>query len=194
VEKPTLIPDLLARLRSGDHAAAADLFRRYAQRLARLAEQHLSRSLAGRLDGQDVVQSVFRTFFERCARGEFRIDSSAQLWQLLVKITILKARAEARHHLAERRNVRAEAPGADVWLAEAVAHEPDAVEAAALVDQVENLLRGLPALYCQVLDMRLQGHAVPDIASELSVSRQTVYRVLHLLQDRLQADAGAGQA
>jgi RNA polymerase sigma-70 factor (ECF subfamily) len=187
MERPLPIPDLLARLRSGDQAAAAELFRRYAQRLAHLAEQHLSRSLAGRLDGQDVVQSVFRTFFERCARGEFRIDSSAQLWQLLVKITILKARAEARRHLAERRDVRAEAAGADAWLAEAVAHEPSAAEAAALVDQVEALLRGLPALYCRVLDMRLQGHAVPDIARELAVSRQTVYRVLHLLQDRLRA-------
>jgi RNA polymerase sigma-70 factor (ECF subfamily) len=194
MERPMPIPELLARLRSGDQAAAAELFRRYAQRLAHLAEQHLSRSLAGRLDGQDVVQSVFRTFFERCARGDFRIDCSAQLWQLLVKITILKARAEARHHLAGRRDVRAEAAGAEAWLAEAVAHEPSAAEAVALVDQVEGLLRGLPALYCRVLDMRLQGHAVPDIARELDVSRQTVYRVLHLLQDRLQADAGEGPA
>ncbi len=187
MDPATPMPELLTRLRAGDPAAAEQLFRRYAQRLAHLAEQHLSRSLAGRLDGQDVVQSVFRTFFQRCARGEFQIDSSAQLWRLLVKITVLKARAEARRHQAECRDVRAEVPGGEAWLAEAVAHEPSAAEAAALVDQVENLLRGLPAAYGRVLEMRLQGHAVPDIARELAVSRQTVYRVLHLLQERLQS-------
>ena len=68
----------------------------YAQRLSRLAEQFIARGLGGRIEGDDVVQSVFRTFFRRCAGGEFQIDSSAQLWQLLVKITMTKARAQGR--------------------------------------------------------------------------------------------------
>src|SRR3712207_1477794 len=89
---------LLERCRSGDQQAAAQLYGRYAQRLVRLAEQHLSRKLAGRLDGEDVVQSVFRTFFRRSAAGEFAIDGSAQIWRLLMKITILKARAKGRFH------------------------------------------------------------------------------------------------
>jgi hypothetical protein len=60
-----------------------------------------------------------------------------------------------------------------------------------LVDQIEGLLRGLPDLYCQVLERRLQGQAVADIAAALAVSRQTVYRALELLQRRA-ALAGAG--
>jgi ECF sigma factor len=105
------IPALVQQLRAGNRDAAEKLFARYAQRLTRLAEQHLSRKLAGRLDGEDVVQSVFRTFFRRSATGEFRIDSSAQLWQLLVKITLLKARAKARYHTADKRDAGAEQPG-----------------------------------------------------------------------------------
>src|SRR4051794_5340188 len=102
-------PDLLQKLRDGDPHAAEALFALYARRLTRIAEEHLSARLAGRLDGSDVVQSVFRTFFRRSAEGEFRIDSSAQLWRLLVRITLLKARAKGRHHTAGIRNVRAEA-------------------------------------------------------------------------------------
>src|SRR5262245_12788951 len=129
--------ELAQRLRQGDPAAAAQLFARYARQLTRLAEQHLARRLAARADGEDVVQSVFRTFFRRCDRGEFTIDGSAQLWQLLVRITLLKARAVARHHTAGVRDVSAEAPaGGDAGFFEAVARGPGPEEAAAFVDQI----------------------------------------------------------
>jgi RNA polymerase sigma-70 factor, ECF subfamily len=178
--------ELLQRLQAGDPQAAEQLFARYARRLTRLAEQHLSRKLAGRLDGEDVVQSVFRTFFRRGAEGEFTLDSSAQLWRLLVKITVLKARAKGRYHSADRRDAGAEHPGdPDGWLPEALAREPGPEEAAILVDQVEALLRGLPPLHARVLECRLQGHNVSDVAEQLGVSRQTVHRVLNLLQQRL---------
>jgi RNA polymerase sigma-70 factor, ECF subfamily len=55
--------DLLARWRSGDQQAAAELFRCYAGRLAALARSHLSRKIGQRLDAEDVVQSVYRSFF-----------------------------------------------------------------------------------------------------------------------------------
>ena len=177
--------DLVERCRHGDDQAAEAIFQRYAVRLARLAEDHLCRKVAGRVDGDDVVQSVFRTFFQRCARGEFRIDSSAQIWRLLVKLTLRKARAQARRHLAGIRDAGAEVAGGDAWLIEASDHDPDPAEAAELADQIEYLLKGLPQLHCHVLDRRLQGYSVAEIADELGVSRQTVYRVLDLLQHRL---------
>jgi RNA polymerase sigma factor (sigma-70 family) len=182
--------NLVERFRQGDPRAAEALFRRYAVRLARLAEEHLSRKLAGRVGGEDVIQFVFRTFFQRCARGEFHIDDSAQVWRLLVKLTLRRARAEARRHLAGKRDASAEAPGGDIRLAEALAHDPDPAEAAQLADQIEHLLKGLPPLHCHVLELRLQGHAVADIATQLAVSRQTVYRVLDLLQHRLTRSLG----
>ncbi len=106
------------------------------------------------------MQSVFRTFFHRSTEGEFKIDSTAQLWQLLVKITLLKARAKGRHHTAEVRDVGAEADAdadGEPWFVAAVTHEPGPLEAVMLVDQIETLLQGLPPLYCHVLDLRLQG-------------------------------------
>src|SRR6516165_8459099 len=105
------VAELVGRLRNGDPQAAEEIFTRYAQRLVCLAEQQLSRKLAARLDGGDVVQSVFRTFFRRSAAGEFRIDNSDELWRLLVRITLQKARARSRNHTARARDVAAEEPG-----------------------------------------------------------------------------------
>jgi|SRR5271157_1517821 len=185
--------DLLKGVQNGEAVAVAWLFERYALRLARLAEQHLSQKLAGRLDGEDVVQSVFRTFFRRSAQGEFKIDSSAQIWKLLVRITLLKARAKGRFHSAGMRDVGAENQGGDAQLRKAVTHEPGPVEAVALVDEIEALLRGLPPLYSNMLEMRLRGCSVVEIATHLDVSRRTVERALNLLQQRLAKAASDSQ-
>jgi RNA polymerase sigma-70 factor (ECF subfamily) len=185
------VGELVSRLRGGDPQAAEEIFARYAQRLTCLAQQQLGRKLAPRFDGADVVQSVFRTFFRRSAAGEFRIDSSGELWRLLVQITLQKARAYGRHHTAGVRDVAAEAPGGAAFLIEAVAHEPGPEEAAALVDQIQELLRGLPDLYYDLLRLRLEGHSVSDTAARLGVSRRTVHRGLHLLRQRLTRSAAA---
>jgi RNA polymerase sigma-70 factor (ECF subfamily) len=164
-----------------------EIFARYARRLTGLAEQHLSRKLAARLDGADVVQSVFRTFFRRSAAGEFHIDRSDELWRLLVQITLQKSRAYGRRHTAAMRDAGAEvADGDSRLLDDAVAHDPGPDEAAALVDQIENLLRGLPPLYGELLQLRLEGYSVTETADRLGVSRRTVHRALNLLQQRLQ--------
>jgi RNA polymerase sigma-70 factor (ECF subfamily) len=177
------LTDLLPLLPTGDDRAARAVFDHYSDRLVRLADRHLSQRLGGRVDAEDVVQSVFRTFFRRGGEGQFRLDSSAQLWHLLVKITILKARAKARYHTAAQRDAGAERAPADGF--DASAPEPGPDEAIILVDQIDALLRGLPAVYAQVLGLRLQGRNVTDVADELNLSRQTVHRALNLLQERL---------
>lgn len=178
---------LLAKLQAGDSSAAREIFARYAQRLARFAEQHLSHKLRGRVDSEDIVQSVLHTFFKRSARGEFQIDNSAQIWQLLVRITLMRVRAKARHHMAEMRDVRAEGGVAESDLAEAMGQAPDPAEAVLLIEAIERLVGGLPPMYCQVLDLRLQGFSAAEIGEQLKVSKRTIYRALELLQERLAA-------
>jgi RNA polymerase sigma factor (sigma-70 family) len=173
------------RLQRGDPEAAEKVFARYADGLARLASQNLSPRLAARLDSADVVQSAFRTFFRRSGLGEFRIDSSTQLWRLLARITLLKARAHARRHLAGQRDVRAEAPAGDeASRPEAPSLQPGPAEQAVLLDQIEKLLDGLQPEYGELLRFRLEGHSVSDVAREMGLSRQSVHRMLNVLQER----------
>jgi RNA polymerase sigma-70 factor (ECF subfamily) len=178
--------ELVRRHCDGDPEAARQLFEQYACRLCHLAEKHLSRKLAGRVEGEDIVQSAFRTFFRRTSQGEFQIDSSAQLWQLLVVITVRKARAQGRFHTAAVRDISAEHPvSAAGVLADLESHEPGPEDVIVLMDQIAALLKGLPSLYCQVLELRLQGYSATEIAPRLGVSRRTVYRALELLGQRL---------
>jgi len=111
---------------------------------------------------------------------------------LLVQITLQKVRAYGRQHTAGMRDVAAEAPDGATLLLEAVAHEPGPAVAAALVDQIEAVLRGMPALYCDLLQLRLEGYSVSDTAARLRVSRRTVHRGLRLLQERLTRMKGEG--
>ena len=189
MDKPKAADQLIGQFRAGDESAARELFARYARRLSALAERHLSERLRTRIDSEDVVQSVLLTFFKRSARGEFQIDSTAQIWQLLSRITLQRVRAKARYHTAEMRDVRAEDHPAEGAAAASPAHEPDPSDAAALVEAMELLVAGLPPMYCQVLEMRLQGYAPDEIGQRLSVSRRTVYRALELLKERLARQA-----
>jgi RNA polymerase sigma-70 factor (ECF subfamily) len=183
---------LLRRWREGEPSAAPQLYHRYVRELVRLADRHLSRKVARRADGEDVVQSVFRTFFRRSARGEFVIDDTNQLWRLLVTLTLRKARATARFHCAARRSVGAELPRPieDEWDPGVFARQPDPAEAVAVVDEIEATLQGLPAVHAHVLEQRLQGASVADIAAQLGLARQSVYRIVNVLQHRLRQRAG----
>src|SRR5262245_52569661 len=149
------ISDLVRRYQTGDRDAEDRLFAHFAPRLVRVAEQHLSRPVGAREEGADVVQSAFRTFLRRRAEGHFYIDNSSAFWRLLVKITVLKARAKARHHTADKRDVRAEV--GDDWLAQAAGREPTPEEAATLSDLIDTLLAGLPADYARLMELSLQG-------------------------------------
>jgi RNA polymerase sigma factor (sigma-70 family) len=195
VDETDPVADWIRRWSAGDPLAAELLFARYAAQLTRVAEQHLSRKVAAREGGEDVVQSVFRTFFRRSAEEQFQIDTSDQLWRLLAKITVQKVRTRGRYHTAKKRSAGAEvAPEDDSWVAEALGREPDPAAAVELVDLMEALLQGMPPLYCRVLELRLQGMVPADVARELNISRNTVYRALDLFKRRLLECGGEASA
>src|SRR5262249_10897697 len=56
--------------------------------------------------------------------------------------------------------------------------EPTPSEAAMLTETVERLMRCLDGRHRDILALRLQGHAPPEISSRLGCTERTVYRVL----------------
>jgi RNA polymerase sigma-70 factor (ECF subfamily) len=182
--------DTVARLvdefRRGDQQAASALFHRFASQLTVVASKQLSPSVAVRVDGEDIVQSVFRSFFTRCSSGRFQIDDAEQLWRLLLTITLRKARSQARLHRAQRRSVESAAPIQESdWLAEDLARQPSAEDALILTDELHQVLKDLPPTYGRMLEMRLAEHSVEEIADELGISQHSVRRALKLLRDKL---------
>ena len=80
--------DFLARLRGGDDAAATELFGRFAHQLIALALRHIDAGLRHKVDPEDVVQSVYKSFFVRYGDGNLDIVNWNSLWGLLTLITV----------------------------------------------------------------------------------------------------------
>src|SRR5438093_212509 len=96
------------RWRAGDEQAAAQLYHRYVERLVAVAKRRLSAKLAARLDPEDIVQSVFRSFFGRAQEGRFVFQDSDDIWKLLVRITIHKTLKQVDFHCRGKRDPAAE--------------------------------------------------------------------------------------
>jgi RNA polymerase sigma-70 factor (ECF subfamily) len=178
------------RCRAGDSSATAELFRRYSQRLCALAERQIGTRLQARVDGEDIVQSAFRTFFRRTTAGEFVIEHSSSLWQLLVTITIHNVQKQAEHHLAGKRDPNREVTGEE-FLLQNIQQEPTSDQAVALVDELESLLCSLDPDEAATVRLALEGFSSVEIAEQLGVSRWTIRsrlnRVGHLLEERLRS-------
>ena len=69
---------LVRRFRHGQEDAPTKLYIRYAQRLHALATKQTSNELARRVDPEDIVQSVFRTFFRRLSRRDITTSPTAR--------------------------------------------------------------------------------------------------------------------
>src|SRR3954447_1403251 len=102
---------LMTRLRSGEDAAAREVFERFAGRLVALARGRVNRLLAREVDPEDVVQSAFKSFFIRHRAGKLDVGDGGGLWNLLTLITLRKCADRAEYFLADRRDAAREATG-----------------------------------------------------------------------------------
>src|SRR5262249_49046672 len=183
--------DLMSRLRNGDDAAATEVFRHFAQRLIQLARSRLDRLVRQKIDPEDVLQSVYRSFFRRHAQGHYVLESWDSLWGMLTVITVRKCGLRAKHFRAACRDVQRGVPlpaGPDAGGLEfeALAREPTPLEAAQLADVVEQLMRELEGRERDVLALSLQGSPTAEISTEVARSERTVQRVLKRIKRRLE--------
>jgi RNA polymerase sigma-70 factor (ECF subfamily) len=185
-----LTPDssahLLAQWQAGDQQAAAQLWRRYATQLIRLTRKWLSAELARHLDPEDVVQSVYRSFFAVARSDAFVLRHSGDLWRLLVTITRHKLRDEFRRQGRQKRHPGSGAvTGLGGLEAELMTHQPTPAEAAALADELKLALAGLDAEQRRMVELRLQGYKLEEIARASGHHERTVRRVLQRVREHL---------
>ena len=182
--------DLVARWREGNQQAAAELFHRYADQLIALARRRLGRDLRQRLDPEDVVQSVYRSFFAEARAGRFQLERGGDLWRLLVTITLHKLQNQGKHAR------RASAPlngNSRSAVKTACCRTPTCWpkshrrrKRAALADELEHAMRGLEPLHRRMFELRLQGHNFEEIAAATARCERTVRRVLNRVKQQLE--------
>lgn len=179
---------LLAQLDAGDDEAAARVFHRFADRLIALARSQLQPGLQGKVDPEDVLQSVFRSFFRRQRAGQFQLDSWDSLWGILTVMTLRKCGHLKAYFQAARRDVRRE----EQRTAEAIqalgnlcAREPTPDEAAGLTDLLERVLRDFEERERRIVSLHLQGYSHAEIGEEVGRAERTVRRTIARARKRL---------
>jgi RNA polymerase sigma-70 factor (ECF subfamily) len=182
--------DIMSRLRRGDTDAEAAVFNRFAARLIALARKRLNGQIRQKIDPEDVLQSVYKSFFVRQAQGQFVLDDWDALWALLTLITARKCGRWIDFFHAERRDVRLEDPAhaGNGLEAAALARDPGPVEAAVLTETLKELLGGLSNSHRDIVSLGLQGYTTPEISEKVGRSERTVNRVLQSIGKKLERD------
>jgi RNA polymerase sigma-70 factor (ECF subfamily) len=190
-ENSSCFSSLERRLQDGDESAAREVFERYAARLIGLARSRLGPHLNGKIDPEDVVQSVFRSFFDRQRKGQFDLANWDGLWSLLIRITLRKCGRKLERFTAAKRDVRQDIRGSDPsddsylnWIA--IDRAPTADEALQLREIIERLVSTMrDPKERTTLDLRLQGFRVHEIAEQLGCTERTVHRKLDRIKSNL---------
>lgn len=185
VPQETSDRSLLARVKGGNADAATQLYLRYAERLNDFAIAKSSRALAGKVGAEEIVQSVFGSFFRGTKNGCYDIPDGGELWGLFLMITLNKIRAKGAFHLAAKRDSRL-TQGSDVLDGHIGRVESgDQIALKALEISISESLESFPSNYREIVDLRVQGFEIEEIAKKTKHSKRTVERILQEIRKKL---------
>ena len=182
--------------RHGDQNAARQIVERYFDRMLMLARRRISQRLASRVDPEDIVQSVFRTFFVRLKDGQFVFQDQDDLCKLLMRITLHKTLRQVAFHKAAKRDPTLETNQGQAHqeqLLTILDREPNAEATVTFLDQLEHFLDRLEPETRQIIEMRLQGYTNDEISQQLGIYDRKIRRAVERVRD-LAVDEGLGDA
>jgi DNA-directed RNA polymerase specialized sigma24 family protein len=177
----------------GDDAAATKLWQRYFHRLVGLARMTLRGAPRGVADEEDVVLSVFDSFFRGAEQGRFPdLCDRDGLWRLLVVFTARKAAHLRRDQCRLKRGggavldqaaLAGEADSEQADFAWAVSQEPTPAFAAQVAEECERLLGRLTdSTLRSVAVAKMEGFTNEEIAGRLNCCVSTVERRLQVIR------------
>src|SRR5207237_7551985 len=142
----------------------------------RLIESNCSTDLARCLDPDDILQSVFRRFFEQARKGFYDAPTEADLWKVLLVIALNRLRDLGDFYRAGKRDIRLTVSGSpdQETLLERTVTDDSATAFLQMV--VAETLSLLPPLARTICELRLAGHEVAEISDQVQRSRRTVER------------------
>lgn len=188
-ERKAVDHQLMQRLHGGDRGAATAIYVRYAERLLNVAQRNTPVDLRGRFDPEDVVQSVFRTFFRRAASGAYAVPEGEELWKLFLVIALNKIRRLGAFHRSAKRDI-----GKTAVLEAPVAEstEPTSEDSLRILEMTINeVIARLPEHAQQMVRLRIEGCDVAAIAAQSARSKRSVERVLQSFRAEMAKELAA---
>jgi DNA-directed RNA polymerase specialized sigma24 family protein len=158
----------------------------------------LDNRIRRREDEQDILQSMYSSFCLGQFEGKTPPASRAELWKLLVRITMCKVVNTAHRHMAARRDVRREAvsrrdqvagTGSQFpqWMLEHVDRsQPSPEEKGIVLEELNRLLQGLSEELRQIVLWKLDGFTNAEIACTIGRTVRCVELKMQLIRKRLE--------
>src|SRR6266852_9908567 len=190
--------DLLARLKSGDEGAPADLADAYSAKIYQLAFRYLR----NKEDAEEITQDVLFKVYRKV--GAFRGDAALSSWIYRITFNAAMSRLRTARYQRSQDEERV-APGNDGDTSVAPARAADVADWSDLADErvlrsqlrqhVFSAILALPAIYRAPVMLRdIQGMSTEEASAMLKVKDQTLKSRLHrgrlILRKQLAAFAG----
>jgi len=190
-------PSLVTQASQGSSVAVEALLARHVPELRVYVHLKAGRAILARESSEDLVQSVCRELLENLTGFEYRGEAAFRQW-LFSKATN-KILDRARYYRAEKRDVarEVEPPGAET--SSSLSPGPNEVYATLVTPsrvaigreelrRMEVAFQQLPEDYREViLQAKVIGHSVSEIAEQMNRSRGAVRVLLHRALARLTA-------
>jgi RNA polymerase sigma factor (sigma-70 family) len=190
---------LMGRLAEGSEEAGWELLDRYSTNILRAVRRHLPAKLRRTVDSTDIVQSVWKSLLRKGPALD-SLGTPDQLVAYLAGMARLKVLEEQRAHSRRQPPDPAVENGAASAAGGRAAHCPTVD-----VAQCQDLRRKTPSSIVQfretwnlalehigargerVIELRLQGRTLDEIAGELHLGKRTVQRILAAMLESLEA-------
>ncbi len=193
--KNTNVSHWIDLVKAGDSAAATRIWQHYFDRLVRSVRARLYGQNRAVLDEEDIVLSVFDSFYNAAENGRFPdLSDRDDLWRLLLRMAARKVVDKRRHDLRQRRggNVRIHSldhAGDDEKVVEAIGNEPSPEMVLMMQESVRQLFFHLGV--GQLGDLagaKLEGYTNAELADRFGCSERTIERRLHLIREKCQQE------
>ncbi len=200
MSKSTHVSHWIELVKAGDSIAANRIWQHYFDRLVRAVRARLTGQNRAVSDEEDIVLSVFESFYNAAENGRFPdLSDRDDLWQLLMRMAARKVVDKRRHDLRQRRggNVRLHSldqtdenqSEEDGRVIEAIGNEPSPEMVLMMQEAVEQLFSHLGV--GQLRDLagaKLEGYTNAELAQRFGCSERTIERRLNLIREKCQQE------
>lgn len=175
--EPRWLDDIIEK-KDGYESAAVEEF---ADRLLRLARSRLPMRIQQRVDPEDIVQSVFKSFFVRHEAQKFTFREASDVWRLLAAITWHKVQRTIRFNQQLERDVQKEVNETAPSHARPC-DDPTASSLVVMMELTDQIMDRLPQKHQEILRLRMEEYSIDEISEAIGVSSRTVDRALALVR------------
>ena len=181
-------------VKAGDSTAANQLWQHYSDRLVRAVRAKLYGRERAVSDEEDIVLSVFDSFYDAAQLGRFPdLADRDELWRLLMRMSARKVVDKRRSEGRKRRGGEFQAfsldAGAEGELFELPADEPSPEMVLMMEESVELLFSHLGVGQLRDLAVaKLEGYSNAELAQRFACSERTIERRLHLIREKLKQE------